>query len=646
MFGFEDADTLQGIEADFDPEMYESNEQFEAELCTQIAYLLEKVVKRQNNVIHQEIADLFIKDQSLQTLRNRLCELVARHTSQNSRSNPNKAKGAMQNSQNEQDMQSNNELGQSNNVIKLQSTQNPCLGNAVSQTGRRIGECIYISFEDFQKLMDFGKPNLLSSLAIDLVKAITADVIDLAKFEKEYGQYRDASAPKFEGTLHHIVVKQGEPPVQQKLHASSTTKSVKQVTQSRKGTSALTAERTTDMAQESQLTNNVAEEPSVFRQNHKITDPYIINDSVFDAGFKGKILRKQKLDLDPGSRKPGKGQVDADGAESRAGKVILLNQEQIRELFVAKKFLGIANFLNIFRAFYLLSEIPKDAQNNPFGIYMTQKSCLRGFKAAFGIDIEEVAIRFYQLFVSEGEGKQRIYNIDLIQWLNIMKKICGSDKRGHEELGFRFYDYDRNGQVGSVDIVNFLKFLPYDKIKKIERKYNEIYDQKRILAQAKKAGNLRQVKKSLVIIPFDADISDSDNERPQHSDNNSASCDSESSDENAVTLDLKRMRKNLTSKIKEVEHLKSRKINNYWNQVLFEAKLLRNFYVDQTVIPKITNTIQVHLNMKVFSTKFVPVIRDKYSTENTSKGFNSPAIIQFFRSNLVAIESEVHGFYK
>lgn len=41
-------------------------------------------------------------------------------------------------------------------------------------------------------------------------------------------------------------------------------------------------------------------------------------------------------------------------------------------------------------------------------------------------------------------------------------------------MGFKFYDYDNNGSIGSVDIMNFIKFLDYPKILKIEDKYKQI----------------------------------------------------------------------------------------------------------------------------------------------------------------------------
>lgn len=146
---------------------------------------------------------------------------------------------------------------------------------------------------------------------------------------------------------------------------------------------------------------------------------------------------------------------------------MLLPLESIKDLFFHRKLLGMANFLNFFRVFYMLAEIPKDAQNNPLAMYMSQRSCIRGFKYVFGIDIEEVAIRFYNLFVDQ-TAVPKVYEIDVVQFFNTAIIMADDEKVAFKELGFKYYDYDSNGQIGSVDIVNFIKYLPYDKIKKIE----------------------------------------------------------------------------------------------------------------------------------------------------------------------------------
>jgi len=55
----------------------------------------------------------------------------------------------------------------------------------------------------------------------------------------------------------------------------------------------------------------------------------------------------------------------------------------------------------------LLSNVPEDAENNPFAIYMDQKSVIHGFRATFGIYNEEVALRFFSLFIDAEPRKPK-----------------------------------------------------------------------------------------------------------------------------------------------------------------------------------------------------------------------------------------------
>ena len=95
-----------------------------------------------------------------------------------------------------------------------------------------------------------------------------------------------------------------------------------------------------------------------------------------------------------------KDQDDDKQEKSKANDLILtISAEQCRELQRYKDAFGPANFYNVFRCFYLLSQIPSDADNNPFALYIDQASMVRGFFATFGVDYEEVAIRLFNLFV-------------------------------------------------------------------------------------------------------------------------------------------------------------------------------------------------------------------------------------------------------
>ena len=54
----------------------------------------------------------------------------------------------------------------------------------------------------------------------------------------------------------------------------------------------------------------------------------------------------------------------------------------------------------MFRIFYRLANVPDDAQNNPFMLYMDLVSILRNFEEVFGVKNEEVAHRFHSMFVA------------------------------------------------------------------------------------------------------------------------------------------------------------------------------------------------------------------------------------------------------
>jgi len=62
-------------------------------------------------------------------------------------------------------------------------------------------------------------------------------------------------------------------------------------------------------------------------------------------------------------------------------------------------YFGIENYLKLFHIFYVLSQVTEETQNHPLLLFMDQRSVVKGFRFIFDIDIEEVAIRFYTLFV-------------------------------------------------------------------------------------------------------------------------------------------------------------------------------------------------------------------------------------------------------
>ena len=82
----------------------------------------------------------------------------------------------------------------------------------------------------------------------------------------------------------------------------------------------------------------------------------------------------------------------------KTSKMIIIPEYKITKLIEYRNFFGSPTFFKIFRAFYKLSNIPYETQNNPFALYMDRESCIRGFKEVFDISFEEIAVRFYKMF--------------------------------------------------------------------------------------------------------------------------------------------------------------------------------------------------------------------------------------------------------
>lgn len=133
------------------------------------------------------------------------------------------------------------------------------------------------------------------------------------------------------------------------------------------------------------------------KQIHVISQPYTIKDSKSKTDYNGKVLIRES---------PGKDQSELDfGVETpKNQKMMVVPGTDITALNKYKDHFGKPNFYKLFRSFYKMCQIPKEAQNNPLGIYMDKNSVVRGFKEVFDIDNEEIAIRFYKVFtVSKAE---------------------------------------------------------------------------------------------------------------------------------------------------------------------------------------------------------------------------------------------------
>ena len=77
----------------------------------------------------------------------------------------------------------------------------------------------------------------------------------------------------------------------------------------------------------------------------------------------------------------------------------------------------------------------------------------------------------------------------------------------------------------------------------------------------------------------------------------------------------------------------SQSINNRWNRVLLETKCLRNYFVDEAVVPskKVTAADQNFLNKKMFEGHFLSMMKERYGVE-------TPAILHFFRDRFICCQ--------
>lgn len=140
----------------------------------------------------------------------------------------------------------------------------------------------------------------------------------------------------------------------------------------------------------------------------------------------------------------------------------LVNDDNVYKLVEHRSFFGPANFFRVFRIFYQLAVIPEDAQNNPFALTLDENSTVRNFESAFGIKNEEIAVRFFKLFMAP-LGEPKLYHIDIMRWYFVIQNLCDNQNPkknpNYQKLAFNFFDYDSNGSIGSVDIHNLKKSL-------------------------------------------------------------------------------------------------------------------------------------------------------------------------------------------
>ena len=95
---------------------------------------------------------------------------------------------------------------------------------------------------------------------------------------------------------------------------------------------------------------------------------------------------------------------------------------------------------------------------------------MRGFHHIFGVDLEEVAVRFYTLFV-EPEGQPKTVYINFIRFCYVIKNMVDTLSEKCAILEFDFFNYYKNGSIKSLDIVNLISAYDQKKMGKIQEVY-------------------------------------------------------------------------------------------------------------------------------------------------------------------------------
>ena len=183
----------------------------------------------------------------------------------------------------------------------------------------------------------------LSSLCVSVAKALTGGLLDLYAFEEALHDHRDPDRPPnlavLEFTSEGLVCRTG---AEQPRSEVKTLKSL-----------------------------------DGFTQEHVITQPFSLVQQTRNGRFNGYLLRKE-----PGKRGGpqlvGRSGMSknlstisvGDAAEYISENAVLVNLASIKALYLARQHFGLVNFINIFRLFYTLSNIPPDAENNPLRIFM------------------------------------------------------------------------------------------------------------------------------------------------------------------------------------------------------------------------------------------------------------------------------------
>ena len=74
----------------------------------------------------------------------------------------------------------------------------------------------------------------------------------------------------------------------------------------------------------------------------------------------------------------------------------------------------------------MMANIPEEAENNLFMVYIDKHSLIKNFHKVFDIESEEIAIRFYNMFGHGQKSSQKkdVRTIDINCFYHTVKNIC------------------------------------------------------------------------------------------------------------------------------------------------------------------------------------------------------------------------------
>ena len=134
--------------------------------------------------------------------------------------------------------------------------------------------------------------------------------------------------------------------------------------------------------------------------SHAITSPFTCHNQFIGDEFQGKFLipktimakKTEKLKskvsvMDVGDHPERASLLDIMSEQTQGhdgpNEVNMVVATKVHELIAFRTIFGGPDFFKLFRAFYALSHVPEEAQNNPLVIHMNSSSCIKYFEKVF-----------------------------------------------------------------------------------------------------------------------------------------------------------------------------------------------------------------------------------------------------------------------